>query len=335
MVRIYYEKDANLDFIKRERIAVIGYGSQGRGQALNLKDSGCNVFVGLREGSSGAAKVREDGLEVYSIRKASKEASMIVMLIPDEFHSEVYEKDIKAELDNGKMLIFAHGFSIHYSQVNVDEGIDVGMVAPKSPGNILRREYQAGRGVPALLAIERDYTGKAKDKALSYAKGIGATRAGVIETTFKEEAETDIFGEQAVLCGGLTALMKAGFETLVQAGYQPEVAYFECINEMKLIVDLIYEGGFSFMCNSISNTAEYGTYISQDKIITEEVRNNMKRILSDIQTGEFANKWILENKAKQPTLRAMRKLMQQDYVEEIGVMLRKMMPWINQESKKN
>jgi len=330
MLKIYYDSDADLNIIKKETIAIIGYGSQGRAQALNLKDSGCKVIVGLRKNSPSYKRAIDEGLEADEISNACAKASLIAVLIPDEAHADVYEKEIKPTLTRGKMLLFSHGFSIHFHQISPPENIDVGMVAPKSPGNILRREYVAGRGVPALIAVEKNYSGTAKERALSYAKAIGATRAGVIETTFKEETETDIFGEQAVLCGGVTALMKAGFETLVKAGYQPEVAYFECINEMKLIVDLIYEGGFSLMHKSISNTAEYGDYISQDKIITEQVKNNMKKILEEIQSGKFAHNWVLENKAGQPMLKSMRRMMEQDIVEQIGSKLRKMMPWIKE-----
>jgi len=297
---------------------------------LNLKDSGLNVIVGLREGSKSWKKAEEQGLTVKTIEEAAKEADIIMILIPDEHQPEVYKKYIEKHLTEGKMLMFAHGFNVHYHQIIPPKNVDVTMIAPKSPGHIVRREYVEGRGVPALVAVYQDYTGKAKEIALAYAKGIGVTRAGVIETTFKEETETDLFGEQAVLCGGVTALIKAGFETLVEAGYQPEIAYFECLNELKLIVDLIYEGGLSFMRYSVSNTAEYGDYISQEKIVTREVRENMKQMLKDIQTGKFAKDWILENQAGRPFFYTMRKKESEHLIEKVGKELRKMMPWLKE-----
>lgn len=330
MAVIYYDKDADLDLIRDKKIAIIGYGSQGHAHALNLKDSGLNVVVGLREGSKSWKKAEEQGLTVKTIEEAAKEADIIMMLIPDENQPEIYKKYIEKHLTEGKMLMFAHGFNIHYHQIIPPKNVDVTMIAPKSPGHIVRREYVEGRGVPALVAVYQDYTGKAKDIALAYAKGIGVTRAGVIETTFKEETETDLFGEQAVLCGGVTALIKAGFETLVEAGYQPEIAYFECLNELKLIVDLIYEGGLSFMRYSVSNTAEYGDYISQEKIVTKEVRENMKQMLKDIQTGKFAKDWILENQAGRPYFYTMRKKESEHLIEKVGKELRKMMPWLKE-----
>lgn len=330
MAVIYYDKDANLDLIKDKKIAIIGYGSQGHAHALNLKDSGLNVIVGLREGSKSWKKAEEQGLTVKTIEEAAKEADIIMILIPDEHQPEVYKKYIEKHLTEGKMLMFAHGFNVHYHQIIPPKNVDVTMIAPKSPGHIVRREYVEGRGVPALVAVYQDYTGKAKEIALAYAKGIGVTRAGVIETTFKEETETDLFGEQAVLCGGVTALIKAGFETLVEAGYQPEIAYFECLNELKLIVDLIYEGGLSFMRYSVSNTAEYGDYISQEKIVTREVRENMKQMLKDIQTGKFAKDWILENQAGRPFFYTMRKKESEHLIEKVGKELRKMMPWLKE-----
>jgi len=330
MAVIYYDKDADLNLIKDKKIAIIGYGSQGHAHALNLKDSGLNVVVGLREGSKSWKKAEEQGLTVKTIEEAAKEADIIMMLIPDENQPEIYKKYIEKHLTEGKMLMFAHGFNIHYHQIIPPKNVDVTMIAPKSPGHIVRREYVEGRGVPALVAVYQDYTGKAKDIALAYAKGIGVTRAGVIETTFKEETETDLFGEQAVLCGGVTALIKAGFETLVDAGYQPEIAYFECLNELKLIVDLIYEGGLSFMRYSVSNTAEYGDYISQEKIVTKEVRENMKQMLKDIQTGKFAKDWILENQAGRPYFYTMRKKESEHLIEKVGKELRKMMPWLKE-----
>ncbi|ACM22294.1 MULTISPECIES: ketol-acid reductoisomerase [Thermotoga] len=330
MAVIYYDKDANLDLIKDKKIAIIGFGSQGHAHALNLKDSGLNVIVGLREGSKSWKKAEEQGLTVKTIEEAAKEADIIMILIPDEHQPEVYKKYIEKHLTEGKMLMFAHGFNVHYHQIIPPKNVDVTMIAPKSPGHIVRREYVEGRGVPALVAVYQDYTGKAKEIALAYAKGIGVTRAGVIETTFKEETETDLFGEQAVLCGGVTALIKAGFETLVEAGYQPEIAYFECLNELKLIVDLIYEGGLSFMRYSVSNTAEYGDYISQEKIVTREVRENMKQMLKDIQTGKFAKDWILENQAGRPFFYTMRKKESEHLIEKVGKELRKMMPWLKE-----
>ncbi|PLV56682.1 ketol-acid reductoisomerase [Thermotoga sp. SG1] len=330
MAVIYYDKDANLDLIKDKKIAIIGFGSQGHAHALNLKDSGLNVIVGLREGSRSWKKAEEQGLTVKTIEEAAKEADIIMILIPDEHQPEVYKKYIEKHLTEGKMLMFAHGFNIHYHQIIPPKNVDVTMIAPKSPGHIVRREYVEGRGVPALIAVHQDYTGKAKEIALAYAKGIGVTRAGVIETTFKEETETDLFGEQAVLCGGVTALIKAGFETLVEAGYQPEIAYFECLNELKLIVDLIYEGGLTFMRYSVSNTAEYGDYISQEKIVTREVRENMKQMLKDIQTGKFAKDWILENQAGRPFFYTMRKKESEHLIEKVGKELRKMMPWLKE-----
>ncbi|AAD35635.1 MULTISPECIES: ketol-acid reductoisomerase [Thermotoga] len=330
MAVIYYDKDADLNLIKDKKIAIIGYGSQGHAHALNLKDSGLNVVVGLREGSKSWKKAEEQGLTVKTIEEAAKEADIIMILIPDEHQPEIYKKYIEKHLTEGKMLMFAHGFNIHYHQIIPPKNVDVTMIAPKSPGHIVRREYVEGRGVPALVAVYQDYTGKAKDIALAYAKGIGVTRAGVIETTFKEETETDLFGEQAVLCGGVTALIKAGFETLVDAGYQPEIAYFECLNELKLIVDLIYEGGLSFMRYSVSNTAEYGDYISQEKIVTKEVRENMKQMLKDIQTGKFAKDWILENQAGRPYFYTMRKKESEHLIEKVGKELRKMMPWLKE-----
>jgi len=330
MVSIYYDKDANLELLKDKKIAVIGFGSQGHAHALNLKDSGLDVLVGLRKGSRNWKKVEQQGLTVKTVSEASKEADIIMILVPDEVQPELYENEIKSNLTTGKMLMFAHGFNIHYFRIIPPKDVDVTMIAPKSPGHIVRREFVEGRGVPALVAVYQNYTGKAKELALAYAKGIGVTRAGVIETTFKEETETDLFGEQAVLCGGVTALIKAGFETLVEAGYQPEIAYFECLNELKLIVDLMYEGGMSYMRYSISNTAEYGDYISHEKIITKEVRENMRQMLKDIQTGKFAKDWIMENLAGRPYFYTMRKKESEHLIEKVGKELRKMMPWIKE-----
>lgn len=330
MVAIYYDEDANLELLKEKKIAVIGFGSQGHAHALNLKDSGMNVIVGLREGSRSWKKAEEQGLTVKVTSEAAKDADIIMILVPDEVQPELYKKEIEPYLTTGKMLMFAHGFNIHYFRIIPPKDVDVTMIAPKSPGHIVRREYVEGRGVPALIAVHQDYTGKAKELSLAYAKGIGVTRAGVIETTFKEETETDLFGEQAVLCGGVTSLIKAGFETLVEAGYQPEIAYFECLNELKLIVDLMYEGGMSYMRYSISNTAEYGDYISQEKIVTKEVRENMKQMLKDIQTGKFAKDWITENLAGRPYFYTMRKRESEHLIEKVGRELRRMMPWIKE-----
>ncbi len=331
MAKIYHKDDVDFKILKDKKIAIIGYGSQGHAHALNLMESGCNVVVGLRENSKNRESVQKNGLEVMTIRDAVKVSDIAMILIPDELHKSVYENDIGPYLKKGQMLMFAHGFSVLYYQINLPDHIDVTMIAPKGPGHLVRREYQNDRGVPALLAVQKDYTGSAKEIALAYAHGIGATRAGVFQTSFEEETETDLFGEQAVLCGGVTSLMKAGYETLVEAGYQPEMAYFECINEMKLIVDLIYEGGMSLMRYSISNTAEYGDYITQEKLITEETKLKMKEILEDIRSGRFAKDWILENRAGQPSFRSIRKKMRELDMEKVGSEIRKMMPWLENE----
>ena len=286
--KIYYQEDCNLSLLEGKKVAIIGYGSQGHAHALNLKESGVDVIVGLYEGSKSWAKAEAQGLKVYTAAEAAKQADVIMILINDEKQAAMYKKDVEPNLEEGNMLMFAHGFAIHFGQIKPPANVDVTMIAPKGPGHTVRSEYQAGKGVPCLVAVQQDYTGKALDKALAYAAGIGGARAGVLETTFKVETETDLFGEQAVLCGGVTALMKAGFETLVEAGYAPENAYFECIHEMKLIVDLIYESGFQGMRYSISNTAEYGDYITGPKIVTDETKKAMKKILSDIQDGTFA-----------------------------------------------
>lgn len=328
MPKIYYDQDADLNMLKGKTIAVMGYGSQGHAQAQNLKDSGLNVIVGLRETSSSRQKAQADGLQVATVPEAAKAADVIQILVPDELQADIYQEQIAPYLKPGNAIMFSHGFSIHFGQIVPPPEVDVFMVAPKGPGHIVRRMYKEGKGVPCLVAVEQDYSGKAKEIALAYAKGIGGTRAGVFETSFREETETDLFGEQAVLCGGVTQLMKAGFETLVEAGYAPEIAYFECLHEMKLIVDLINEGGFNLMRYSISNTAEYGDYIAGPRIITEETRQEMKRILADVQNGEFAKRWILENKAGQPAFNAMRKKESEHQVEQVGAKLRKMMPWL-------
>ena len=293
---MFYEKDGDLGLFTGKKVAILGYGSQGHAHALNLKESGVDVMVGLREGSKSIEKAEENGLTVKSVADCAKEADLLMILLPDERQKDVYDNEIAPYLREGQVLAFAHGFNIHFNQIVPPSNIDVIMVAPKGPGHLVRRVYQEGMGVPALIAIHQDASGKAKDIALAYAKGIGGLRAGVIETTFKEETETDLFGEQAVLCGGTTELIKAGFDTLVEAGYQKEIAYFECLHELKLIVDLIYEGGFENMRFSISDTAEYGDYVTSHRIITEETRKEMKNILKDIQDGTFAKNWINENK---------------------------------------
>lgn len=329
MARIYYDADANLDLILQKRIAVIGYGSQGHAHALNMQDSGCNVVVGLPTGSKSRAKAEADGLRVMTPADAAEQADIIMILIPDEYHKEVFERDIKPGLAPGKMLMTAHGFSLHFSQIVPPPDIDVAMVAPKSPGHMVRRLYVEGVGVPALWAVQQDATGNAEALTLAYARAIGCTRAGVLSTTIKEETETDLFGEQAVLCGGVTSLIRTGFETLVEAGYQPESAYFECLHEMKLIVDLMYQGGMSYMRYSISNTAEFGDYVSGPRIIDEHVRETMRKVLREIQDGTFAARWILENQAGRPSFQAMRRANGQHQIEEVGRELRAMMPWLH------
>lgn len=328
MARIYYDSDANLDLIQQKHIAVIGYGSQGHAHALNMRDSGCNVVVGLPASSKSRAKAEADGLRVMTPADAAEQADIIMMLIPDEHHHDVFERDIKPGLAAGKMLMVAHGFSVHFSQVMAPPEVDVAMVAPKGPGHMVRRLYVEGVGVPALWAVQQDATGEAEALTLAYARAIGCTRAGVLRTTFSEETETDLFGEQAVLCGGVTALIQTGFETLIEAGYQPESAYFECLHEMKLIVDLMYQGGMSYMRYSISNTAEFGDYVSGPRIIDEKVREEMRKVLREIQDGTFASRWISENKAGRPSFLAMRRAHAQHQIEQVGRDLRAMMPWL-------
>lgn len=328
MVKIYYDADADLQYLQGKKIAVLGYGSQGHAHALNLKDSGIDVIVGLRKESQSWSKAQNDGLEVKTVAEASLEADVIMIVLPDETQAEVYKNEIAPGLKEGNALLFAHGFNIHFKQIVPPANIDVLMVAPKGPGHLLRRLYVNGQGMPGLLAIEQDYSGKARDLGLAYAKGIGCAKAGVIETSFKEETETDLFGEQCVLCGGVTSLIKAGFETLVEAGYQPEMAYFECLHEMKLIVDLIYEGGLSNMRYSISDTAEYGDLTRGPRIITETTKEEMRKILKEIQEGEFAKEWILENKANRPQFNALRNRDRNHLIEEVGGKLRSMMPWL-------
>ena len=326
-VKIYYQEDCNLSLLEGKKVAIIGYGSQGHAHALNLKESGVDVIVGLYEGSKSWAKAEAQGLKVYTAAEAAKQADVIMILINDEKQAAMYKKDVEPNLEEGNMLMFAHGFAIHFGQIKPPANVDVTMIAPKRPGHTVRSEYQAGKGVPCLVAVQQDYTGKALDKALAYAAGIGGARAGVLETTFKVETETDLFGEQAVLCGGVTALMKAGFETLVEAGYAPENAYFECIHEMKLIVDLIYESGFQGMRYSISNTAEYGDYITGPKIVTDETKKAMKKILSDIQDGTFAKDWISENQTGCMHFGAMRRREAEHQLEAVGAELRKLYSW--------
>ena len=327
MPKIYYQEDCNLSLLEGKTIAVIGYGSQGHAHALNLKESGCNVIVGLYEGSRSWKKAQEQGFEVYTAAEASKKADVIMILINDEKQAAMYKESIAPNLRPGMMLMFAHGFAIHFGQIVPPKDVDVTMIAPKAPGHTVRSEYQRGRGTPCLVAVYQDATGKAMDMALAYGQGIGGARAGILETTFRVETETDLFGEQAVLCGGVCALMKAGYETLVEAGYAPENAYFECVHEMKLIVDLIYESGFAGMRYSISNTAEYGDYITGPKIVTDETKKAMKKILSDIQDGSFAKEWLLENQVGCPHFNAMRKNEAEQPLEKVGAELRKLYSW--------
>ncbi len=334
MAHIYLDTDANLELIQQKRVAVIGYGSQGHAHALNLRDNGCHVIVGLPTGSKSREKAEADGLQVMTPAAAAEQADVIMMLIPDQHHREVFERDTRPGLAPGKLLLTAHGFSLHYSQIVPPADIDVAMVAPKSPGHMMRRLFVEGVGVPALWAVYQDATGNAEALTLSYARAIGSTRAGVLRTTIGEETETDLFGEQAVLCGGVTSLIRAGFETLVAAGYQPELAYFECMHEMKLIVDLMYQGGMSYMRYSISDTAEYGDYVSGPRIIDERVRAEMGKVLREIQDGTFATHWILENQAGRPSFQAMRREGAQHQIEKVGSELRAMMPWLNPTQKK-
>lgn len=328
MARMYYDTDANLDFLFGKTIAIIGYGSQGHAHALNLKDSGMNVIVGLYPGSKSAGKAEGAGLTVHSVAEAAKQADLIMILLPDEVQKTVYKTEIEPNLADGNILAFAHGFNIHFGQVIPPATVDVIMVAPKGPGHLVRRTYEQGEGVPSLFAVYQDATGQARDRAMAYAKGIGGTRAGILETTFREETETDLFGEQAVLCGGLSALIKAGFETLVAAGYQPELAYFECLHEVKLIVDLVVEGGLAKMRDSISNTAEYGDYTRGPRIITDATRAEMRKILQEIQSGQFAREFVLENQAGKPGFIAMRRQEAEHPIEEVGKDLRAMFSWL-------
>lgn len=332
MARMYYDADANLDLLADKTIAIIGYGSQGHAHALNLKDSGMNVIVGLYPGSKSVAKAEAAGLKVHSVESAASSADLIMILLPDEVQKKIYQDEIKPNLQAGNILAFAHGFNIHFSQVVPPPEVDVIMVAPKGPGHLVRRTYEQGEGVPCLFAVYQDATGQARDRAMAYAKGIGGTRAGILETTFREETETDLFGEQAVLCGGLSALIKAGFETLVAAGYQPELAYFECLHEVKLIVDLVVEGGLAKMRDSISNTAEYGDYTRGPRIVNEQTRAEMRKILQEIQSGQFAREFVLENQAGKPGFTAMRRQEAEHPIEEVGKDLRAMFSWLKKNS---
>ncbi|WP_027403436.1 ketol-acid reductoisomerase [Aphanizomenon flos-aquae] len=328
MARMYYDEDANLDLLKGKTVAIIGYGSQGHAHALNLKDSGVNVIVGLYPGSKSTAKAEAAGLTVKNVADAAKAADFIMILLPDEVQKTIYKNEIEPNLEAGNVLAFAHGFNIHFAQVVPPADIDVVMVAPKGPGHLVRRTYEQGQGVPALFAVYQDATGQARDRAMAYAKGVGGTRAGILETTFREETETDLFGEQAVLCGGLSALIKAGFETLVEAGYQPELAYFECLHEVKLIVDLVVEGGLATMRDSISNTAEYGDYTRGPRVVTAQTKAEMKKILSEIQSGQFAREFVLENQAGKPGFTAMRRQEAEHPIEAVGKDLRAMFSWL-------
>jgi ketol-acid reductoisomerase len=328
-MRVYYDRDADINLIKNKKVAIIGYGSQGHAHALNLRDSGVKeIAIGLRAGSATAKKAEAEGLKVMDVASCAKWADVVMMLTPDELQAEIYNDHLAANMKKGAALMFAHGLNVHFNLLDPRADIDVFMIAPKGPGHTVRSEYQKGGGVPCLVAVNQNPSGNALEIALSYASAIGGGRSGVIETTFKEECETDLFGEQTVLCGGLVELIKAGFETLVEAGYAPEMAYFECLHEVKLIVDLIYEGGIANMNYSISNTAEYGEYVTGPRIITPETKAEMKRVLNDIQQGKFARDWVLENKAGQASFKATRALGDAHQIEEVGAKLRAMMPWI-------
>lgn len=333
MVKVYYNGDIQESVLNGKKIAVVGYGSQGHAHAQNLRDSGYQVVIGLRPGKSWK-QAEQDGFDVKTVRAASEEADLIMILLPDERQPEVYKNEIEPALSAGKSLVFAHGFNIHFRQIVPPKDVDVFLVAPKGPGHLVRRTYEEGAGVPALIGVHQDVTGDAKNLALAYAKGIGAARAGVLETSFKEETETDLFGEQAVLCGGMTSLVKAGFETLVEAGYQPEIAYFECLHELKLIVDLMYEGGLENMRYSISDTAQWGDFVSGPRVINEETKKRMKEVLSDIQTGKFAKGWILENQLNRPEFNAINERENNHLIEVVGRELREMMPFVKKPSKK-
>ncbi|MGI6176306.1 MAG: ketol-acid reductoisomerase [Christensenellales bacterium] len=329
MVNMYYEKDCNPELLKTKKIAVIGYGSQGHAHALNLHDSGMDVTVGLRKDSASWEKAESQGLRVMEVAQAAAWADMVMMLVPDEQAADVYEQSVKEGLRENDMLLFAHGFNIHYGQITPPQFCDAAMIAPKGPGHTVRSQYEEGKGVPSLIALHQDYSGRAKELALAYACAIGAGRAGIFETTFKEETETDLFGEQAVLCGGVTELMKAGFDTLVEAGYAPEMAYFECVHEMKLIIDLINSGGFAMMRYSVSDTAEYGDYRTGRRMITQQTRDEMKKVLLEVQNGKFASEWISENKAGgRAHFLASRRMEAEHPLEKVGARLRGMMSWL-------
>ncbi|WP_085991246.1 ketol-acid reductoisomerase [Oceanobacillus senegalensis] len=334
MTKVLYEKDIQKEALQGKKVAIIGYGSQGHAHARNLRDSGYDVVVGLRPGKS-QAKAVEDGFEANTVAEAVKEADVVMVLLPDENQQKVYEESIKPNLKAGSALAFAHGFNIHFNQIVPPENVDVFLVAPKGPGHLVRRTYEEGAGVPALYGIFQDVTGNAKDVALAYADGIGAARAGVLETTFQEETETDLFGEQAVLCGGLTSLVKSGFETLTEAGYQPEVAYFECLHEMKLIVDLMYEGGLENMRYSISDTAQWGDFVSGPRVVNEETKARMKEVLADVQSGKFAKEWILENQAGRPQFNAINNKENVHPITKVGKELRELMPFVKQPIQEN
>lgn len=332
MAKMYYNDNINEGVLQNKKVAVIGYGSQGHAHAQNLKDSGFDVVVGVRPGKSFDA-AKEDGMKVATVKEAAEQADLIMVLLPDELQKKVYEEEIEAALTEGKSLVFAHGFNVHFGEIKPPANVDVFLVAPKGPGHLVRRTFEAGAGVPALFAVHQDASGQAKDVALAYAKGIGSARAGVLETTFKEETETDLFGEQAVLCGGTTALVKAGYETLVEAGYQPELAYFETLHELKLIVDLMYEGGLSGMRYSISDTAQWGDYVAGDRIIDAGTKDRMKELLAEIQSGEFAKGWIKENADGRPNFNAITEKEEKHSIEEVGNKLREMMPFVNASTK--
>jgi ketol-acid reductoisomerase len=327
--KIYYEDDADLSLLKNKTIAILGYGSQGHAQAQNLRDSGCKVIIGQRPGSANYELAVSHGFQPASLAEATKAADIVNILLPDEVQGDLFRTEIRPNLQKGNLLLCSHGFNIHFGQVIPPEGVDSALVAPKGPGHLVRSEYVKGGGVPCLIALGKGASDQARKLGLAYAKGIGGTRGGVIETTFAEETETDLFGEQCVLCGGVSALVKAAFETLVEAGYQPEMAFFECMHELKLIVDLFYQGGLNYMRYSVSNTAEFGDYTRGPRIVTEETKQEMKKILHEIQSGQFAKEWILENKANQPTFQAMRRRDREHQIEKVGKELRAMMPWIN------
>jgi ketol-acid reductoisomerase len=333
MATIYYEKDANLDLIKGKKVAIIGYGSQGHAHALNLKDSGVDVRVGLQPGSKSKAKAEGAGLRVVTPAEAAKEADVVMILAPDQTQKKIWDEEVAKGMTKGKALLFAHGFNIHFGQIRPPADIDVLLVAPKGPGHLVRRQFQDGRGIPCLIAVQQDATGQAKQLGLAYARGLGGARAGVLETTFKEETETDLFGEQAVLCGGAAALVKTGFEVLVEAGYQPESAYFECLHELKLIVDLMYEGGLAWMRHSISDTAEYGDYTRGPRVVNAQTKEEMRKILREIQSGQFAKEFIIENQVGRPVFDKYRQAEAEHPIEEVGKRLRDMMSWIREAKK--